>query len=181
MKQVLMLILIVFCSSFYTSEFQEGLSKRSLKKINKELSILWEGEVIQRVAIPDSLFKSEPLLNGKESFYELQNSSDELLAFMVLSNAPGKYDDFDMMVIYEPEELKILTSSVLIYREEYGGEIGSSRWLKQFIGKNFLNTFRLDYEIQGISGATISVRSATSEIKRLSLLMQKLKETNALN
>ncbi len=100
---------------------------------------------------------------------------------MVLSKAPGKYDEFDMMVVFDSEDLKIMKSSVLIYREEYGGEIGSSRWLKQFIGKNFSNTFRIDYEIQGISGATISVRSATKEIKRLSLLMQKLKETNALN
>jgi hypothetical protein len=46
---------------------------------------------------------------------------------MVLSDAPWRYDKFDLMVIYEPKELKILKSSILLYRGEYGGEIGSRR------------------------------------------------------
>lgn len=181
MKQITFLLLILLSSSFYSNELQEGISKRSLKKIDKELSMLWEGQEIQKVLISDSTLKSEASLKGNEKFYKLQNASNEFLAIMVLSDAPGRYDNFDLMVIYEPKELKILKSSILLYREEYGGEIGSRRWLRQFIGKNFSNTFRLDYEIQGISGATISVRSATAEIKRLSLLIQQLQKNNSFN
>ena len=41
----------------------------------------------------------------------------------------------DFVVIYSTE-FQILKSNVVIYREDYGGEIGSPRWLSQFEGKN---------------------------------------------
>ena len=70
------------------------------------------------------------------------------------------------MVIFDAN-LEVIHSKVLIYREEYGGEIGSKRWLEQFIGKTGQD--RVDHEtnIDGISGATISVRSMTTSMDNL--------------
>ena len=179
MRQIILLAFIIIGSSFYINESQD-IPKRSLKKIDKELLKLWEGVTIQKNKI-NSINKSANVsIKGHEQVYKLSNEANELLAYMMLSKAPGRYDDFDLMIVYDAENLNILSTSVLIYREEYGGEIGSKRWLKQFVGKNFLNTFKLDYEIQGISGATISVRSATKEIKRLSLLMKELQDNQLL-
>jgi Na+-translocating ferredoxin:NAD+ oxidoreductase RnfG subunit len=58
-------------------------------------------------------------------------------------------------------------SKVLIYREDYGGEIGSKRWLKQFVGKSMDDQISFPGDIDAISGATISVRSMTRALDTL--------------
>jgi len=78
-----------------------------------------------------------------------------------VDKAPSKTADFDYLVIFD-HNLKIARTKVLIYREEYGGEIGSKRWLRQFTGKSGEDS--LD-DIAAISGATISVRSMTNAVK----------------
>ena len=50
---------------------------------------------------------------------------------------------------------------MLIYREDYGGEIGSKRWLRQFIGKTSKDKLKYQKDIMAISGATISASSMT--------------------
>jgi Na+-translocating ferredoxin:NAD+ oxidoreductase RnfG subunit len=62
----------------------------------------------------------------------------------------------------------ITRTKVLIYHEEYGGEIGSKRWLKQFEGAD-VNHEEMVYNagIIPISGATISAKSMTRAINDL--------------
>ena len=48
-----------------------------------------------------------------------------------------------------------------------GGEIGSKRWLKQFIGINMDESLEFQKDIVGISGATISAKSMTFEINKV--------------
>jgi len=61
----------------------------------------------------------------------------------------------------------VTKSKVLIYREEYGGEIGSKRWLKQFIGKTKDDSVQHGIDIIAISGATISTQSMTKAMNEL--------------
>ena len=75
--------------------------------------------------------------------------------------SPSKFDDFDYMVVFDSSN-KIKLVRVLIYRENYGGEIGSKRWLKQFIGMTEPKTY-----VDAISGATISVNSMKYSINKL--------------
>ena len=56
---------------------------------------------------------------------------------------------------------------MLIYREDYGAEIGSKRWLKQFIGKKTGKNLKYERDIIAISGATISAHSMTVAINNL--------------
>jgi Na+-translocating ferredoxin:NAD+ oxidoreductase RnfG subunit len=83
-----------------------------------------------------------------------------------VSKAPSKTDNFDYLVLLDPE-LIVLKTKVLVYREDYGGEIGSKRWLKQFIGKTQDDNLRYGDNIVAISGATISVKSFTEAINNL--------------
>jgi len=64
-------------------------------------------------------------------------------------------------------ELIVVNTKVLVYREDYGGEIGSKRWLKQFVGKTQNDDLRYGDNIMAISGATISVRSMTAAMNNL--------------
>jgi len=54
-----------------------------------------------------------------------------------------------------------------VYREDRGGEIGSKRWLRQFIGKSKGEFLKYQKDIAAISGATISVKSMTTEVNKI--------------
>ncbi len=71
------------------------------------------------------------------------------------------------MILFDTNFI-ITKSKVLVYREEYGGAIGSKRWLKQFNGHSATSS-ELIYgkTIVPISGATISVRSMTKAMNNL--------------
>ncbi len=99
---------------------------------------------------------------------------------MYIDEAKSKFDAFDYMVIFNPD-LTIMTSKVLMYREDYGSEITSKRWLRQFNNKSNGQHMKLGDDIQVISGATISCRAITIGIHQLSTNIQELKSQGFLN
>jgi len=50
---------------------------------------------------------------------------------------------------------------VMVYREPRGAEIRDRRFRRQFFGKRLTDALRLGDDVQAVSGATISSRSAT--------------------
>lgn len=91
------------------------------------------------------------------TLYEVAGKTDKVY----IGYSPSKFDDFDYMVLFDSSN-KIKLVRVLIYRENYGGEIGSKRWLKQFIGMTEPKNY-----VDAISGATISVNSMKYSINKL--------------
>ena len=81
------------------------------------------------------------------------------------------------MVLFDTD-LILKKSKLLIYREDYGAEIGSKRWLKQFNGLKSEDTIQYGNEIVAISGATISARSFTIAINNLLKSMAILEQEN---
>ena len=71
---------------------------------------------------------------------------------------------FDYLIILDAD-LKIKKSKILTYREDYGGEIASKRWLRQFIGKSWTDKFIYSKDVSAISGATISVKSMINAVE----------------
>lgn len=118
----------------------------------------------------------DPVEGMRGEFYKVF-SSDSLIAHMILDEAPGKVDSFSYMVLFSPEG-KIENVSVLQYRENYGGEIASKRFLRQYIGKQ--NGQEMEYlqDIDGISGATISVRAINHGLKQNSIDLTKYLNSN---
>jgi hypothetical protein len=57
------------------------------------------------------------------------------------------------------EDGKISNAKVLVYRESHGDEVRHSFFLNQFFGLGLSSDKSLDGNIDGISGATLSVRS----------------------
>ncbi len=144
-----------------------GLPKNIQKKVNKEIEKVFETSAftMQPLAVPATLNKQLPAKISEDNFYKL-SEGDQLLGYAFVDKAPSKTAQFDYLVIFDAD-LKVIHSKVLVYREEYGGEIGSKRWLKQFLGKT--GGDRVDHEtnIDAISGATISVRSMTISMDKL--------------
>ena len=155
--------------------FGFGLSAKLQKKVDKVIKSAFEVETFSFKVFPISaeIDKQLPSKFGSDTFFEIKNA-ENLLGYAYISKAPSKTAEYDYLVLLDAE-LKVVKAKVLIYREEYGGEIGSRRWLNQFIGKTKNDQFRYGDNIDAIAGATISVRSMTNA---MSNLMQSLKILN---
>lgn len=66
------------------------------------------------------------------------------------------------------EKGRIVQAQVLVYRESRGAEIRYPAFLKQYQGAGLVEDERLDRSVDGISGATLSVR-AMGRMARLAL------------
>ena len=144
-----------------------GLPKNIEKKVQKELEKTFQltGFSLNPIRISDTLSAELPKKINDYNFFKI-SKDDDSLGYVFVDEALAKTSNFDYLVVFNTE-LKIINTKVLVYREEYGGEIGSKRWLKQFIGKT--GGDRVDHEtnIDGIAGATISVRSMTHALDEL--------------
>jgi len=137
-----------------------SLYTRFQKKIMKQVALLFEGEV--------TLHK-DPHLNASRSsrpveLLLIETSGGSQVGYLILSEAPSKVEKFSYMVIFNQNGV-ILAVSILQYRENYGGEISSKRFLRQFVGKTNGKQMSLNQDIDGISGATISAMSITRAIR----------------
>ena len=108
------------------------------------------------------------------NFYNIFDS-DSLLGYAFIGTAPSKTDTFEYLVVFDPN-LIVKKVNVLVYREDYGGEIGSNRWLKQFVGKARSTELAVGKNIAAISGATISVYSMTNAVNQLLNEMNQLEQ-----
>lgn len=79
------------------------------------------------------------------------------------------------IVIFQDRVEKV---SVLIYRESRGWEVKSPAFTAQFTGARLDDGTNLDRDIDGISGATLSVR-ALQKLTRLALLLHQQAMTGA--
>lgn len=68
---------------------------------------------------------------------------------------------------------------VLNYRESRGGEVRHPNFLKQYQGADLQKDYQLDKNIDGISGATLSVR-AMGRMARLALYFDRLSHAEAV-
>ena len=167
-------ITIVIITSLFLSY---GWPVKILKKVNKEIESTYNVEHFELISviIPDDQKKVLPSQFGIDNIFIIK-SGDNNLGFAYISKAPSKTAQFDYLILLD-RELVVKKAKVLIYREEYGGEIGSKRWLKQFVGKTPQDELIYEQNIVAISGATISVRSMTTAVndvlKSLKILRSK--------
>ncbi|WP_282159616.1 FMN-binding protein [Ulvibacterium marinum] len=151
---------VLLCFSF--SELQ--ISPRLQKKIDAAIYSTYGIETFQlkRIAIRSDLKDTIPLtLNGDSLFKIIQDT--DLVGYLYLGEAPSMKRMFDYIVMFNPD-LIIKKSKVLIYREDYGQQIGSQRWLKQFIGLSPTDVPLYAENIDAISGATISASNMTKAV-----------------
>lgn len=147
--------------------FSIGLSKSIQKKVNKEIKSTFETEAftLSEVMIDPELANSLASDFNNNNLFKIE-SENRLLGYAYISKAFGKLDYFDYLVLLD-KDLIVLKSKILVYREDYGGEIGSKRWLKQLIGKTKGDTLIYGKNIMAISGATISVQAMTNAMNDL--------------
>ncbi|MCC1485045.1 FMN-binding protein [Winogradskyella immobilis] len=161
---------------FTVLNFTSGLPPKLQKKVDKVIKSTYEIEdfSFNAITISPKVAKELPSKFGNDNLFKIESQNMDH-GYAYVAKAPSKTAQYDYLVLINPE-LSVVKAKVLIYREEYGGEIGSKRWLKQFIGKTQNDQFRYGDNIDAIAGATISVRSMTNAMNDL---MQSLKILNA--
>lgn len=144
-----------------------GIPSRIEKMVVKEVQKVFESDevIFTTITVSDSLNAELPVKITADNFQKV-TKGNSILGYYFVDKAPSKTAEFDYLVIFN-RNLEIIQSKVLIYREEYGGEIGSKRWLKQFIGLTGKDRVSYETNIDGIAGATISVRSMTIAMDNL--------------
>jgi Na+-translocating ferredoxin:NAD+ oxidoreductase RnfG subunit len=173
LKVTFILIILTLLSSF-------GLPKQLHKKVDKEIKATFNLEKysLNSFAISQEIIKELPAQFNGDNFFEIV-TNDTIVGYAYVSKAESKTDLFDYLVLIDPE-LTIKKSRVLVYREDYGGEIGSRRWLKQFIGKTKHDELRYGDNIMAISGATISVKSMTNAVNNFLMSLRILNSKHIL-
>ena len=155
------------------------------KKINKLLRKNFKHQSIILTEIDDSDIPSFP----NRRFYNILDQAHTVICVLVVNKAYGchiegcndpsdnridlaqnAYEEFYYAIIINPDQ-SIKSVKILEYDSDYGYEICSKRWLKQFQKIN-PSDIRKDYNIDGITGATVSVNSIVNDIINLGLLME---------
>ena len=159
------------------------------KQINKEITKLFGKNNIakRQLDIPDSLMFSD-----NNSLFNLK-LNDSIIGFMSINRVnackiggcskpdpfyAGRYDHFYYLIIFDTN-YSILKVKVLDYQSDYGYEICSKSWLKQFIGQKGCEV-SYGNEIDAISGATVSGNAIVTDVQMICELIEKLNNLEIL-
>ena len=156
------LILILLLSTVLLSF---TLPSRLEKKVKKEITKTFKVDNFQLIKV--NVSKEVNLKLSKEFTNQLLKieKNSQLIGYAYIDKAPSKTDEFDYLILLN-NDLIVAKTKILIYREDYGGEIGSKRWLKQFIGKKSTDKLTYQENVMAISGATISAHAMTNAMNQ---------------
>jgi hypothetical protein len=155
-KAITVIVIALLFFSFKASYWE--LDKDSRATVYKSIAKIFNSETCNLDPIDDT-------------FYSI-SEDDSIIGYLAVTDAPSKFHRFDYYVLFNDKE-EILKVEVLHYRENYGGEICSKNWLKQFVGIDTENYSNFNREIDGISGATISVNSLKHHLLKISNKLKK--------
>ena len=98
---------------------------------------------------------------------------DSLVGVAILDNVLGKSLPITYLTCFNMDG-QLINAHIVKYREDYGYEVGNRRWLNQFLGLDASSDYNVGINIDGISGATISVNSVSRGINRSAIIIEYL-------
>ncbi len=167
-------LLLVLAALVLTASIPADLDSKSLKKDLKKTA------GIEQVLVSPLETNTNGSLKGK--FYKIaSHDSAKLIGYMYagrvdccraggcgsgtpISDDALESEYFDYYILFDTNH-KVETVRVTNYEATYGHEITARSWLKQFVGFGGEEELRPGKEIDGISGATISVYAITADIE----------------
>lgn len=177
MKSLFVLLLSIF---IYSAPVHEGWSERLKEKIDATVKNTYAVETfsIKEVEIKEQE-ESKTSSVMTHNLYEVITENNTI-GYFYISQAPSLKNKFDYIVLFDTD-FEVKNTKVLIYREQHGRQIGTKRWLSQFFGMTPKDRPNLGDEIDGITGATISVKSMTKAVNDLLVSMDYLESQDFLN
>lgn len=90
---------------------------------------------------------------------------DDVVGHAFLVEEIGKHRPIDFVVGVGPDGA-VADVAVMAYREAYGGEIGSRRFLAQYQGKATGDGLKPYRDVRNVAGATLSVEAASRAVRK---------------
>lgn len=151
----------------FNNTFSQELTNVLMKKVDKSIIDAFSVETFKLVPIEvsdqiNSITKAD---FSSKKFNSIFNGETKI-GYAYIGKGKSMKDVFDYVILFD-QNFIIKKTKVLIYRETYGTQIGSQRWLKQFIGKTTSNSLIYGDNIVAISGATISASSMSDEVNKV--------------
>ena len=173
------IFITLFISSFaITSEIKEASEKVIQNFYNDSIKIVSKKFEIRKNVKKEIQNKTKQKFFRDQIYYWIIKKANENIGYALLDNSLGKSMPITYLVYFNLDQA-IAHSSIIKYREGYGGEVKSKKWLAQFNGMKRDSLYKFPKDIAGISGATISVRNVTKGFTKLSLLLPYIiKENN---
>jgi hypothetical protein len=103
---------------------------------------------------------------------------DAALGRAVVIEEIGKHRPITFMVGLRPDG-SVQDVAVMAYREAYGGEVRTQRFLRQYRGKAPADPLRNGQDIKNIAGATLSVDAASRAVRKAQALTAALDESTS--
>tara|TARA_B100001123_G_C15312048_1_gene1024770 strand:- start:1958 stop:2503 length:546 start_codon:yes stop_codon:yes gene_type:complete len=179
MKKKFNYILLFLLLSFsYASKITDKTESQIKKYFPNNISIEWS-----MYKIPKNVKKNiqnkvkQKFFRDEVNLWEITDK-DSMKYYAIIDNVIGKTMPITFLTIFNSTPA-VEHSSIIKYREPYGGEVGNKKWLNQFIAYTDSSNYKVGRDISGISGATLSVHSVTKGIHKLSLLIHEIiKDSN---
>src|SRR5699024_9466001 len=116
-------------------------------RLDRALSVAYKTYDYELEEIKPKPAKKLPSQTQKDSFYKVA-IDNKVQGYAYLGQAPSKERHFDYLLLFDTD-VTLTEIKILIYRESYGNEIGTKRWLKQFIGMTPSSSAKFKENIDG--------------------------------
>lgn len=157
---------------FYPKSLQRDLDKAQVSGV-KEMNIL-DSLSFQQESKGKFFWVSAPNLQNQITYIYVGRVNSCRAGGCSLNNEPVNttFEYFDYYILYN-DEGRVTRVKVFNYMATKGQEITARGWLKQFSGYDGKTNLRVGKEIDGISGATISVYAITGDVEKKTQLLQR--------
>ncbi len=129
------------------------------------------------ILTPDLKGRVEPRLGWRLEESEVRvylgYKGEKLLGYAVVTEQVGLYKPITFLVKVAPDG-RVDDTWIMVYRESRGGEVRRKRFLSQYQGKSAKDPIRLNRDVIGITGATLSVRAVSLGVKRVVILIDEI-------
>lgn len=174
-KYILILSMLIIINELTAGEIRDKSNEVIATDFGKDIEIKSYKLLLDDKLIFDSEKFAMQRFMGEFVYYYEIISNNEIIGYAILDNVKGKVKPITYLVIFSPD-YSVKSVHIIKYREQQGGAIENRAWLDQFNNKNIESNIELNESIDGISGATISVKAVTKGVKRLLKFITKINE-----
>ena len=173
-QQFLMYILPLILVNLVSGASLGEDAEKAITDIFPNASLHFESQPLQQSAKTKAEQAAKQRFSLDKLFIWQVRQNNETIAYALMDNVVGKVQPITYLGVYT-NDLDIRHVQVLRYREQIGGAVQNQQWLKQFRGTSPESSFERGKDVDGITGATISVDALISGLKRMSVYLSLIK------
>jgi len=169
------LILIISITFLFAGKIKTSSEKYLLDQFPNNTSFKMDVIELDKKTIQLVQNEIKQKFHRYKLYYWTIAQGDSIIAHAFLDNVIGKSMPITFMVILGING-EIINTSIIKYREAYGGEVQNTGWLAQFNNRNNQSSYKVGKDVDGITGATISVNSISKGIHKITILYPLIKD-----